>query len=80
MLKKGDIVNVKVKIDNVDWIDKPDVIIVEDIIELGTDWIVAETNAKYRHSDGFTCSTFLLENLEIDITETRNQTINKLLE
>jgi len=80
MLKKGDIVNLKKSINNVDWIDRPDMIIVEDVIELGTNWIVAETNAKYRHSDGFTCSVFLMENLEIDITETRNNTINKILE
>jgi hypothetical protein len=80
MLKKGDIVSIHKRINNIDWVDKPDVIIIEDVIKLGMQWVVAEINGSYRHSDGYICSTFLLENLEIDLIETRNNTIDKLLE
>tara|TARA_R110000772_G_scaffold2410_4_gene8491 strand:- start:4503 stop:4766 length:264 start_codon:yes stop_codon:yes gene_type:complete len=63
-----------------DWIDKPNQIIIEDIKEVGRDWVVAIVNGVYMQSDGSTSSSILLENLEIDITETRNNTIKKLLE
>jgi len=79
MLKSGDIVKVLDNI-NIEWVDKPDYIVIEEIVEISDSWIVAKINGIYKHNDGLTCSTILLENLSMDIMETRNREIRKILD
>lgn len=81
MLKIGDIVNIEKGIDNnIKWEIKPDTIIIESITKLGENWTVANINGIYSHVDGSTSSQILLEYLKVDIMETRNLIIDKLLE
>lgn len=78
-LKSGSLVKLSDHIE-VDWVEKPNHIEIEEVLELSESWVVAKVNGVYRHTDGSTSSYILIENLEIDIMENRNRDIDNLLD
>lgn len=79
MLKVGDIVEVESNNIEIEWVYKPDTIIVLDIVELGSNWVVAKINGTYMHSDGNISSHILIEHLTIDLIKTRELSIDQIL-
>jgi hypothetical protein len=75
-IKKGDFVNLKIK---VDWYnEKVKNIKVKEIKHIQNNWSVAVISEYYLHSDGKLSNEVLLSNLEKDLKSKRKDIIKKL--
>jgi len=75
-LNIGDIVKPTISID---WESEPENLILENILDLGNEWIVGVVNAFYSHSDGTKSNHILLEYLEVDKKKSRDLLIDQLI-
>jgi len=80
-ISKGDVIKLK-KYIKLDWIDKPEVIIVQDIYEKipNSNWVVIKINGTFKDSSGNEMDHVLFENATKDLKATRDLIISRLLD